>query len=343
MCVINVALFGCGTVGGGLWQILQEERERIIRRFGVEVNVAGVCVRDIEKERAADLPRTLLTDDPSVLLSDPSINVSIEMIGGEREALDVVTLALEAGHHIITANKLIVARHLPALRRLERGFGGTLRYGAAVCGSIPVLKIIDETLTVDRITAIRGVVNGSTNFILSRMAEGVSRADALALAERSGFLEADPRADLSGADAAQKLSILAAHAFGVHLPPERIATCGIEEITDLDIARATSRGETIKLVAEARIDSEGTVVLEVAPRVLALTDPLAQVQNEINIVELECERAGVQRYTGPGAGSLPTANAVVTDLLDLVASDYSSAGRGLLVEQLRPWSALIAA
>lgn len=319
MPVINLALFGCGTVGSGLWRILHEEQERIARRFGVRLNVAGVCVRDVEKVRPVDVPASLLTDDPALLLSDPSVDVSIEMIGGAREALDIVTLALEAGHHVITANKLIVAQHLPSLRRLERSYGGTLRYGAAVCGSVPILKVIDETLAVDRIKAVRGVINGSTNFILTRMAEGYSRGDALAEASRRGFLEADPSADLSGADAAQKISILAVHAFGEHVLPEDVTTCGIEEITDSDIAHARSRGETIKLVAEARLDASGVPVIEVAPRLLDAADPLAQVRDEINIVEIECERAGVQRFTGPGAGSLPTANAVVTDLLDLVA------------------------
>jgi homoserine dehydrogenase len=315
---LKVGLFGCGTVGSGVYRILTEQRERIVREAGVDIEIVRVCVKHPAKRRAVELPREIVTTDAAAILDDESIDVVIEVIGGEREALSIIELALERGRHVVTANKDVVARHLPELRRLEDEHGGHLFYGASVCGSVPILKIIDETLLADRVEGIRGVVNGSTNFILTRLADGWSYDEALSLAESNGFLEADPSADLSGADAARKLSILAFHAFGVHVPPERVETCGIEFVSAGDLARAAAADSTIKLVAEARFENE-RLVLSVAPRAVPLDSPLASVRDEVNIVELDCEGIGTQRFIGKGAGSYPTANAVVSDILDIVA------------------------
>lgn len=315
---LRVGLFGCGTVGGGVHRILTAERARIARETGVDIGIARVCVRDPHKERSVTLDRERLTTDAGEILDDPSIDVVIEVIGGERDALGIISRALASGRDVVTANKDVVARYLPRLRALEDLHGGHLFYGASVCGSVPILKIIDETLLTDRVRAIRGVVNGSTNFILSRLADGCGWDEALALAEANGFLEADPTADLSGADAARKLSILAFHAFGVHVPPERIATTGIEALRRPEIELAASIGQTIKLVAEAAV-VDGSLRLSVAPRAVPSDSALASVRDEVNIVEIDCEGIGTQRFTGRGAGSYPTANAVVSDLLDIVA------------------------
>jgi homoserine dehydrogenase len=219
---------------------------------------------------------------------------------------------------VVTANKVVVSRYLPSLRALEDIHGGRLFYGASVCGSVPILKVIDETLSADRITALRGVINGSTNYILSRLAEGRRWSEALDEARHAGFLEADPSADISGSDAAHKLSILAFHAFGEHILPESITTNGIEGITAEDMAAAAEAGCRIKLVAEARRTEHG-IELSVGPRLLPVADPLASVDGERNIVELRCAGVGTQYFIGNGAGSLPTANAVVSDILDLLA------------------------
>lgn len=315
---LRVGLFGCGTVGSGVYGILTRQRQRIADETGVDIEVVRVCVRHPDKQRPVILPREIVTTNATEILDDPSIDSVIEVIGGERDARGIISRALVLGRNVVTANKDVVARYLPQLRKLEELHGGHLSYGASVCGSVPILKIIDETLLTDRVTALRGVVNGSTNFILTRLADGWSWDEALSLAESNGFLEADPTADLSGADAARKLSILAFHAFGVHVAPARIATTGIDLITRDDVDRAAGRGETIKLVAEARVVG-GDVVLEVAPRTVASDSPLASVRDEVNIIEIDCAGIGTQRFTGKGAGSYPTANAVVSDLLDIVA------------------------
>ena len=317
MKTYKVALFGCGTVGSGVYRILTEQKETIAATLGVAFTIAKVCVLDPHKKRSVDLPSDVVTTDGSALLDDPSIDIIVEVIGGETEALGIITRALVAGKRVVTANKTVVARHLPLLHQLEELHGGHLFYGAAVCGGIPILKVIDETLLVDRINAIRGVVNGSTNFILSRLADGYSRDEALLLADREGFLEADPTADISGADAAQKLSILAWHAFGIHRLPEEIDTTGIEEVTAEAVTTAQSNGGALKLVAAGYRGTDGNIVLSVAPRIIPLSDPLASVADEVNIIEIDCLGLGKQRFAGRGAGSYPTANAVVSDLFDI--------------------------
>ncbi len=318
MSTIRIGLFGCGTVGGGIYKIIGEQREEIAWETGHTLEIARVCVRDPHKRRAVELPPEIVTTSASDILDDPAIDIVVEVIGGEKEALGIIARALTQGKKVVTANKLVVSRYLPLLRRLEELHGGRLLYGAAVCGSIPILKVIDETLLTDRIDALRGVINGSTNYILSKLQEGWSWEETLEVARESGFLEADPTADISGADAAQKLSILAFHAFGVHVPPERIATTGIDGITSRDIAEATRTGKRIKLVASARAGQSG-LELAVRPEAIGEDDPLASVRDEVNIVELSCREVGPQRFTGRGAGSMPTANAVVSDLLDLLA------------------------
>ena len=331
MKTLKIGLFGCGTVGSGVYAILTEQRERIAGETGVDIEIARVCVRDPLKQRAVVLPPEIVTTDAAAIFDDPEIDVVIEVIGGERDALGIISRALVQGRNVVTANKDVIAKYLPQLRRLEELHGGHLVYGASVCGSVPILKIIDETLLTDRVGALRGVVNGSTNFILTRLADGWTRDEALSLAEANGFLEADPSADLSGADAARKLSILAFHAFGVHVLPEDIDTTGIEAITAEDLERATAARCTIKLVAEAILD-DGEVRLSVAPRAVPLDSSLASVRDEVNIVEIDCDGIGTQRFTGKGAGSYPTANAVVSDLLDILAR-----------RRYRRWAAVIAA
>lgn len=315
---LNIALFGLGTVGSGVYRILTEQKDLVARQTGSILDITGICVLHPHKERELSLPPGIITADGGSLLDDPSIDIVIEVIGGEEEALGIITRALVNGKKVVTANKVVVSKHLPLLRRLEELHGGRLFYGASVCGSVPILKVIDETLLFDRIGSIRGIVNGSTNFILSRLAEGLSRNEALLIAGREGFLEADPTADLSGADAAQKLSILAYHAFGAHILPNGIRTTGIEEVSEQDIAHAHQAGGRIKLVAEA-VERDGRLDLSVSPTFVPLADPLAHVHDEANIVELVCHGIGVQRFVGRGAGSVPTANAVVSDLVDVVA------------------------
>ena len=318
MSTVRIGLFGCGVVGSGVVRILQERGEQIGEQTGCRPVISKVCLRYPEKDRTVDLSGIHVTTSIQEVLEDPDIDLCIEVIGGEDDALHILTSALRRGKSVITANKLLVASHLPELRRLEDLHGGSLLYGASVCGSVPILKVIDETLSIDTITSIRGVINGSTNFILGQLAGGVSWDQALERGRAEGFLEADPILDISGADAAQKLSILACHAFGWHVLPKDIPTRGINEIPSRVFAAARSDGKKLKLVAEGKITECG-LTLSVAPRALPATSPLALVDNEINVVEVECRGVGTQRFIGKGAGSLPTANAVISDLLDIIA------------------------
>ncbi|MEP7218095.1 MAG: homoserine dehydrogenase [Bacteroidota bacterium] len=305
MNTLNIGLFGCGTVGGGVYRILDAQSGSIAAQTGTRLDITRICVLHPDKERDVAIPPHLLTTDGDSILDDPAIDIIIEVIGGEQEALGIISRALVNGKKVVTANKVVISKYLPLLRRLEELHGGRLFYGASVCGSVPILKVIDETLLTDRVRSLRGVVNGSTNFILSRLAEGLSKDAALALASANGFLEADPTADLSGADAAHKLSILAFHAFGRHIVPELIPTIGIDLVTAEHVAEA--------------VEIDGVLKLSVAPRAIPFEDSLASVQDEVNIIEVVCDGVGTQRFTGKGAGSLPTANAVVTDLLDILA------------------------
>lgn len=316
---VRVGLFGLGVVGSGVWQILKEKREELLKRFGVDVEIAGVCVRDIHKERPVQVDGVLVTDNIDELLADDSIDLVMELIGGRYEALSIIERALEARKHVITANKLILSHELPRLRHRADRQGVNLFYSASVCGSVPVIKTIDELRIGDEITSLRGIVNGSTNFILTLMSEeGVSYEEAVLRARELGFLEADPTLDVSGADAAQKLAILAYHAFDKLLSPEEIRCSGITEITSETIQSAKAEGRTIKLIASAYLDSNGAVHASVRPEALAANHLFSHTRNEFNALEIQTKHAGPQLLYGKGAGSLPTASAVISDLIEVL-------------------------
>jgi homoserine dehydrogenase len=317
---LNVALFGCGVVGTGVWQILEAKRSELVRRFKTNVVIRGICVKDSEKQRDASIPRELITSDPEKLLNDDSIDLVIELIGGRYEALDVIERSLLHRKHVITANKLVLAHELPRLRKQASRKGVNLFYSASVCGSVPVLRAIDELRIGDEITQVKGIVNGSTNFILTMMSEqGVSYEDACKEARVRGFLEADPSLDVSGQDAAQKLSVLTYHAFGKHLKPDQIEREGIEQITIRDSESARAENQVIKLIAEARLDEEtGNVIAKVSPQRIDRAHLFAHTRDEFNALEVSTLHAGPQLLYGKGAGSLPTASAVISDLIELL-------------------------
>lgn len=320
---LNVALFGCGVVGTGVWKILESKRSEFIRRFRTNVQIKGICVKDAGKERDSSIPSSLLSDNPLELLADEEIDLVIELIGGRYEALNVIERSLEHRKHVITANKLVLSHELPRLRKQASRKGVNLFYSASVCGSVPVLRAIDELRVGDDIVSIRGIVNGSTNFILTLMTEqGVSYGDAIREARVRGFLEADPTLDVSGQDAAQKLSVLAYHAFGKHLRHEEILTKGIECITLETIKAAQSNGKVIKLIAEAKTDrTTKAVVASVSPQSIDRTHLFAHTRDEFNALEIETLHAGPQLLYGKGAGSLPTASAVISDLIELLKQE----------------------
>ena len=316
---LRVGLFGFGVVGTGVVKILQEKRAEFQKLLQTDITIEQICVRDEAKAREAMYPSDRITTDAQAILEDESIDCIIEVIGGEFEARDIILRSLRNRKHVITANKLLLSYDIEYLRQTAFRTGVQLLYAASVCGSVPVLRAIDELASSDTIRSIRGIVNGSTNFILTAMSqEGLSYTEACKEARRLGFLEADPTLDVSGADATQKLSVLIYHAFGAHVLPTDIKREGIEGVTADDFVRAKANNSTIKLIAHASCDKFGKIEASVAPEIVPLSHIFANTQNEFNALEIVADHAGPQLLYGKGAGSLPTASAVVSDLLELV-------------------------
>ena len=305
---VGVAVYGLGTVGSAAVEIMQAAGNGRLR-------LRHVVVRDKARKRAIDFDPALLTDDWCQPLHDPKVGLVVELMGGVDPASRVVRRALESGKHVVTANKALIATHGASLEALADAYGVALRYEAAVGGAIPLIHTLRGTLKGNRITRIRGILNGTTNFILTRMADaGVPFGAALADAQARGFAEADPTADVSGMDAAQKLVILVRHAFGRWVPVECVERKGIAELTADDVRSAREAGEVIKLIAEAVLDGD-SMRLSVAPRRLPASHALAQVRDEYNAVQIEGDFAGSLTFIGRGAGGHPTGSAVYDDLV----------------------------
>jgi homoserine dehydrogenase len=313
---LNIALIGGGTVGAGVAQILLGHPDRIAHRAARPVQLKRVVIRDPQKPRPY-IPRELISTDVAGTIHDPHFHVIVELIGGTGIARQVVLDALAAGKHVVTANKALLAQHGPevfeAARRHERAVG----FEASVAGGIPIIRALAESLAANQITAIQGILNGTSNFILTSMADrGVSYSDALAEAQKLGYAEADPTLDVDGSDAAHKLAILAQIAFGVTVPVDQIERSGIADLHAMDLRFAQELGYTIKLLAEAWVDRQ-EVALHVAPVLLRHTDMLAQVRGAFNAVQVVGDAAGEVMFQGAGAGALPTASSVVADVIDL--------------------------
>jgi homoserine dehydrogenase len=313
---LNIALVGGGTVGGGVAKLLLEHPDRVAARAGRPVHIRRVVVRDPAKPRPT-IPRDLISTDVAAAIHDPQVHVVVELIGGTGAAKQVVLDALAAGKHVVTANKALLAEHGPEVfecaRRHERAVG----FEASVAGGIPIIRALAESLAANQVTAIQGILNGTSNFILTAMADrGVTYTDALAEAQRLGYAEADPTLDVDGSDAAHKLAILAQIAFGVTVPVGRIERFGIADLHDMDLRFARELGYTIKLLAEAWLDGK-EVALHVAPVLLRETDMLAQVRGAFNAIQVVGDAVGEVMFQGAGAGALPTASSVVADVIDL--------------------------
>jgi len=312
---LGVAVYGLGTVGSAAVRILQSGAADLDAQHDLRFSLRHVVVRDPLRPRAVDVDPVLLTTDWARPLEDPTVGIVVELMGGLDPAGAVVRRALRAGKHVITANKALIAADGAALEALAEAHGVTLRYEASVGGAIPLIHTLQGTLVGNRITRVTGILNGTTNFILTRMADdGVSFAAALADAQARGFAEADPTADVSGLDAAQKLVILARHAFGRWVPSECVEREGIEGITAVQVASARAAGEVYKLIAEAVLDG-GSMRFKVGPRRLAAGHALAQVRDEYNAVQVEGDFAGSLTFIGRGAGGEPTGSAVYDDLV----------------------------
>jgi homoserine dehydrogenase len=320
---VGIGIAGFGTVGGGVLSILENHAREIEARLGARIAVRRVAVRDPAKERAVSLDPRLVTTRLEDLLEDPRIEVLVELMGGTSDAYELVMGALARGKHVVTANKALLAERGEAIFRLAMEKGVDVYYEGAVCGGIPIIRTLREALASDRIQSLHGIVNGTTNYILSAMADrGETLEVALAEAQRLGYAEADPTLDVSGGDAAQKLCILAQLAFGARLAPEDVLTEGILGLEPQDFQWGREFGYALKLLAIARrVEREGSgpdlIEARVHPAFIPQGSLLAGVRGAFNAVLLRSEALGPSLLFGQGAGALPTGSAVVADIIDL--------------------------
>jgi homoserine dehydrogenase len=318
-----VAVLGAGNVGGALVSLLLNEGDAIAARSGVRFEIAGVAVGDVARRRPGLTPE-LVTDDAKGLVSHPDVDVVVELIGGLDPARELVETALAAGRPVVTANKELIAAHGAMLADAAAASGVDLLYEAAVAGAIPVIRPLRESLAGERIRRVVGIVNGTTNFILTTMSEqGLSYSEALAEAQRLGFAERDPAADVDGHDAAAKAAILASLAFRCVVLGTDVPRQGIASVDPVDIAFADRLGYVVKLLAvaerfddDAGADASPEISVRVHPAMLPRTHPLAAVRGSFNAVFIEGAAAGELMLYGRGAGGLPTASAVLGDLID---------------------------
>lgn len=297
---IQVGLLGLGTVGSGVVRIITDHQERLIHQVGCPVKVTKVLVQNIEKEREVEVPSTLLTQDANEILDNPNIDVVIEVMGGIDDAKLYILQALKSGKHVVTANKDLMALHGAELLATAKDNKTDLFYEASVAGGIPILRSIVEGLSSDLITKVMGIVNGTTNFILTKMSdEGRAYNDVLKEAQQLGFAEADPTSDVEGLDAARKMTILATLGFSTNVELGDVNVKGITSITEEDIEYSKSLGYTIKLIGLAKRDGEKLEVT-VEPTLLPNTHPLAAVQNEYNAVYVYGEAVGETMFYDQG-------------------------------------------
>jgi homoserine dehydrogenase len=318
--VVRIAVLGCGNVGSALVGILQDRAEALAVQSGARLEIAGIAVADRSLARGSHIPLDLVTDDAARLVADPSIDVVVELVGGTVAAGELVRAALQLGKPVVTANKaLLASAEGVALRSLAKKHGVDLLYEAAVAGAIPLVRALRESLTGERIHRVMGIVNGTTNFILTKMSEqGADYADVLAEAQELGLAERDPTADVEGFDAAAKAAILAGVAFGYDVAAPDVMREGITAIRAVDVEFADRLGFAVKLLAIVERTGGDALSVRVHPAMVSKSHPLAGVRNAFNAVFIEGEAAGELMLYGQGAGGLPTASAVVGDLIDAV-------------------------
>ncbi|MBK9307349.1 MAG: homoserine dehydrogenase [Nitrospira sp.] len=312
---IGVGIVGFGTVGTGVAKILVNSAALITRRVGVPIELVRVADLDIARDRGVTLKPGVLTTDAKQVLTDPNVDIVIELIGGYDTAKRVMLDAIAAGKHVVTANKALLAQHGEDIFQAATSKGVELGFEASVGGGIPVIRALTEGLAGNRIESIYGIINGTSNYILSRMThEGHSFQTVLEDAQRAGYAEADPTFDVAGIDSAHKLAILACLAYGMPVDFKEVYTEGITSITPVDIAYAKQFGYTIKLLGIAKL-MDGEIEARVHPTMLPSTSPIAQVEDVYNAIQLVGDAVGDVVLYGRGAGSMPTGSAVVSDII----------------------------
>ncbi|MCU1449047.1 MAG: homoserine dehydrogenase [Acidimicrobiales bacterium] len=337
---IRVGLLGCGIVGGSLVELIAEQGDTIAERTGMRLEVARVAVRNTAKQRSVDLAPDVLTNDALAVVEDPAVDVVVELIGGIEPARELILTALQNGKAVVTGNKELLANVGAELFEAAEKAGVDLLFEAAVAGGIPLIRPLRESLAGERVQRILGIVNGTTNFILTRMTEeGSTFHEALAEAQDLGYAERDPTADVEGADAAAKAAIIATVAFGVRVVAGDVYREGISGVTPADIAFAGRLGYVVKLLAVTEADEDGGVAVRVHPAMVPKEHPLAAVRESFNAVFIEGAAVGELMLYGRGAGGRPTASAVLGDLIDAAANRRrgTSAGVGVLGKaRIRP-------
>ncbi|CAM5777981.1 homoserine dehydrogenase [Castellaniella caeni] len=314
---IRVGLLGLGVVGSGVWTVLAQNGGEIARRAGRRIEVAAVAVRNVAKARALVGADVRVVTDGMALAHDPDIDIVVELMGGDTLARECMLAAIANGKHIVTANKALLALHGNEIFAAAQKRGVMVAFEAAVAGGIPIIKAIREGLTANRIQWVAGIINGTTNFILSEMRQrGLPFETVLAEAQQLGYAEADPTFDIEGVDAAHKLTLLASLAFGVPVQFDKATTEGISHLASEDIVHAERLGYRIKLLGITRHRPEG-IELRVHPTLIPADCLLANVEGAMNAVLVRGDAVGLSMYYGQGAGSLPTASAVVADLVDV--------------------------
>jgi homoserine dehydrogenase len=334
---IGVALLGLGNVGGGVVKLLADNAAAIAARLGARLELRAIAVRHPDKaNRVVDFDRSLLVTDVDAAIARPDVDIVCELIGGTTLAKDAVLTAIAAGKHVVTANKALLAEYGPEVFAAAEAAGTDVYYEAAVCGGIPIIRVLREGLASDRVEALWGIVNGTSNYILSTMTETKRPfADILRDAQALGYAEADPTLDVGGGDAAHKLAILAGLCFGTSIDVHRIPCEGIDQVDPIDIANAAKFGYVVKPLAIAR-ELEGVVEARVHPALVPRKWLLADVAGAKNAVYVQSYALGPSMYYGAGAGMLPTAMSVVSDCIDIgrnILARASGAGRTALAPQ----------
>jgi homoserine dehydrogenase len=314
---IQVALLGIGTVGGGTFSVLRRNQEEISRRAGRGIVIKVVADKDLARARRSVGDGTETTDDAFALVRRPDIDIVVELIGGTTIAKDLILAAIENGKHVVTANKALLANHGNEIFLAAQKKGVMVAFEAAVAGGVPIIKALREGLTANRIEWIAGIINGTSNFILSEMREkGSGFSEVLAQAQKLGYAETDPTFDIEGVDAAHKLTIMAAIAFGIPMQFDKVYTEGISRLTKEDIRYAEELGYRIKLLGITRRAAKG-IELRVHPTLIPARRLIANVEGVMNAILIQGDAVGSTLYYGAGAGAEPTASAVVADLVDV--------------------------
>jgi len=315
---VNIGLLGLGTVGGGTVKVLKRNAGEITRRAGREIHISVVAARDVNRSRICDTNGIRLTTDPYEVVTDPEVDIVVELIGGLNPAKELVMRALDAGKHVVTANKMLIALHGNEIFAKASEKGLMVAFEAAVAGGIPIIKALREGLSGNKVEWLAGIINGTCNFILTEMREkGRDFQDVLKEAQALGYAESDPTFDVEGIDAAHKLTILASIAFGIPLQFDKVCIEGISSITALDVAYAEALGYRIKLLGIARRAEKG-IELRVHPTLIPERRLIANVNGVMNAVLVKGDAVGPTLYYGAGAGAEPTASSVVADIIDVV-------------------------